>query len=162
VRFTLCRERTIFFLPSLPMKKPHNKKPPIYRANRSPSGWWLASYIVRFEYHDEDKSNLNRRCLAWKNTIILKAKNREEAFRKANKSGKLSNSQQFWSENNGRKGQVVFEGITNLLPIYEELDDGAEILWTEYKGRSVKKVKSWVKAKTDLEAFDDKETAANH
>jgi hypothetical protein len=42
--------------------------------NRGPYGWWMASYIMRFEYYDEDRKNPQRRCLAWENTVILKAK----------------------------------------------------------------------------------------
>jgi len=24
-------------------------------SNRSPYGWWIAAYVLRFEYYDEDK-----------------------------------------------------------------------------------------------------------
>ena len=57
------------------------KKSIPYR-NRSPHGWWIGSYVERYEFNDEDRSNLNRRCDAYENTVILKAKNREEAYRK--------------------------------------------------------------------------------
>ena len=50
--------------------------------NRSPHGWWIGSYVERYEFNDEDRSNLNRRCDAYENTIIFKAKNREDAYRK--------------------------------------------------------------------------------
>jgi hypothetical protein len=58
--------------------------------NRSPHGWWIASYLERFEYYDEDRTNLRRRCLAWENTILVKARNRHEAWRKAMAQGRLS------------------------------------------------------------------------
>lgn len=48
---------------------------------------------------------------------------------------------------------MVFESLTSLLPIYEELEDGAEIVLKEYKNKSVKKAQSWVKPKEQLEVF---------
>ena len=129
------------------------KKDRIPYRNRSPYGWWLATCLERFQFFDEDKSNPNRRCIAWENTILLKAKDREEAYRKAIKDGKLSEGGE--SELNGRKGTWIFEGLTSLLPIYEELEDGAEILWVEHKNFAVKTVKNWVCKKKELEAFLD-------
>ena len=58
--------------------------------NRTRHGWWIASYLERFEYYDEDTSNLKRRCRAWENTILIKARTREEAWRKAMAEGRLS------------------------------------------------------------------------
>jgi hypothetical protein len=124
--------------------------------NRSPHGWWIAAYVTRFEYYDEDKKNLNRRCLAWENTIILKAKDRNEAYRKAVRLGKLANGQEMWEADSGRKGAWRFEGLTSLLPIYEELEDGAEVMWRKYANRTVKKIRALAKPKEKLEAFDDK------
>lgn len=95
--------------------------------NQSPFGWWIASYIQRFEFGDEDQSNLNRRCLAWENTIIIKAKNREQAYRKAIKIGQLSNGSKMHTSD-GRQGEWKYEGLTSLIAIYDELEDGAEIL----------------------------------
>src|SRR5262245_30480845 len=100
--------------------------------NRSPYGWWIVSYIMRFEYYDEYRKNHQRRCLAWENTIILKAKDRNEAYRKAVRFGKLSDGEEGWQADSGRKGAWRFEGLTSLLPIYEELEDCAEVMWRKY------------------------------
>jgi hypothetical protein len=129
------------------------KKDRIPYRNKSPYGWWLATCLERFEFYDEDKSNSNRRCIAWENTILIKAKDREEAYGKAVENGKLSDGSE--ADFNGRKGTWVFEGLTSLIPIYEELEDGAEILWDEHKNCAVKTVKSWVRTKGELEAFTD-------
>ncbi|MGH9826138.1 MAG: hypothetical protein ACREDR_23150, partial [Blastocatellia bacterium] len=122
--------------------------------NRSPSGWWVASYLERFEFEDEEKKNLNRRCVAWENTIIIKARNREEAFRKAEKAGRLVDGIEGYSPLERpkmmgigplvrgsvlpkRRGVWRYEGLTSLLPIYEDLQDGAEIIWQEHKNVTV-------------------------
>lgn len=133
-------------------KKPKTRIP--YR-NKSPFGWWVASYLERFEYEDEDQSNLARRCVAWENTIILKAKNREAAYRKAEKIGRLNDGNGMYRATDGRKGVWKYEGLTSLLPIYEELEDGSEILWKAHENRTVKKIQSWVKSKDELETFID-------
>ena len=128
--------------------------------NRNHSGWWIASYIERFEYYDENKSNIARRCLAWENTVLIRARSREEAYRKAVALGRLSNGNKGWNSETKRRGVWRFEGLTELLPVYEELIDGAEILWKEHANRTVKTVKSLVKRKRDLSVFNDREEKA--
>lgn len=125
--------------------------------NRSPFGWWIASYLQRFEYYDEDKKNLARRCLAWENTILIRARTREQAYRKAVAMGQSSNGSEAWDSNTKRRGAWRFEGLTELLPVYDRIEDGAEISWIKHENRSVRKVKSFVKRKRDLAVFDDSE-----
>ena len=120
----------------------------------SPVDWYVARILVRFEYYDENKSNLNRRCKAWENQILIKATSPEEAYEKALDHGKLHEEGEAWDENTGRKGSWQFEGLTSLLPIYDELEDGAEITWTEYKNKTVRKIKSWASPKDQLQVFD--------
>ena len=112
--------------------------------------------MERFEFYDELKSNPNRRCLAWENTILVKARNRDDAYKKATSLGKASDGTEAWF-GSGRKGAWRFEGLTMLLPIYEELEHGAEILWDEHVGRSVKSIRAMVRTKRELAVFDDSE-----
>ena len=107
--------------------------------NKSPHGWWVATLIERFEYDHEDKNNPRRRCQAWVNTVIFKAIDREQAFDKANKYGELGKSNKSdWSDEKGRKGKWIFEGISSLLPIYEEIDpDGTCLLYTSPSPRDL-------------------------
>jgi Domain of unknown function (DUF4288) len=127
----------------------------IAHRNRSPHGWWIASYLQRFEATDEDRRNLNRRCIAWENSILVRARERQEAWRKAMAHGRLTDRLQSPDVVRGRKGIWRFEGLTSLLPIYDRLEDGAELLWVEHSGRSVRSIRRLVKAKADLEAFLD-------
>ena len=66
------------------------------------TGWWIVAYIERFEYYDEDRRSLNRRCLAWENTIPIKARTSEEAWRKAVAQGTLSEGKEAWDSETGR------------------------------------------------------------
>ena len=125
--------------------------------NRSPHGWWIASYLERFEYHGENRRNAGRRCLAWENTILVRARDREAAWRKALAWGRLSDGNEASNIRTGRKGVWRFEGLTSLLPLYDRLEDGAELIWTEHSGRTVRSIRALVKTKKQLEAFDDAE-----
>ena len=121
----------------------------------SPSGWWIASYILRAEWDDKPSPSDRSRCLAWENTIILKAPDREAAFVKAVELGEEASGSELQSEGGNHTGRWVFEGLTTLCAIHDEPEDGAEVLWDEYPRISVGKVRSFVKKKEELEAFDD-------
>jgi hypothetical protein len=41
-------------------------------------------------------------------------------------------------------------GVTELLPIYEEIEDGSEIAWAEHRGRALKSLRGLVKTKKEL------------
>jgi hypothetical protein len=133
-------------------------KKKIPHRNQSPYGWWVASILTRYEEEGEDTKRMNRMCMAWEDTIIIKADDREEAYRKAVTEGKNRESKSYdcTDQKTGKKGRWVFEGLMSLLPIYEELEDGAEIIWNEHY-RSAKKLKSWVKKKSELESFIDED-----
>ena len=128
--------------------------------NHSPYGWWIATYIERAAWDDEPHPSPNSRCLAWENTIILQAPDREAAYAKA-VSLASQYSSEFEDDSGNRKGHWVYEGLTSLLPIHDELQDGAEILWVEHRNRTVRKVRSWVRRKEQLEAFDDTPAVGN-
>lgn len=122
--------------------------------NHSPYGWWIASYIVRAAWDDQPCPPDKSRCLAWENTIILQAPDREAAYAKAVALASVEGSG-FENGAGTRKGHWIFEGLTSLLAIHDELTDGAEILWTEHDNRTVGKIRSWIKRKDELEVFDD-------
>ena len=66
------------------------------------------------------------RCLAWENTIVLQATDREAAYAKAASLASQNSSQFVDDSNNDRKGRWIFEGLLSLLPIYDDLKDGTE------------------------------------
>jgi hypothetical protein len=60
-----------------------------------------------------------------------------------------------WDADSGRRRSWHCEGLTMLIPIYDKLEDGAEVLWVDHTGRTVGRIRSLVKKKHELEAFDD-------
>ena len=119
----------------------------------SPSGWYIASYIERFWVVGEDDSNENHRCTAWENTILIKASNPEQAYEKA--LAEANFGKEPYVNSDGVKVQFVFEGLTSLIPVYESLEDGAEIMWVEHNNKAIKTIRSMIKNKTELEVFSD-------
>ncbi len=93
------------------------------------------------------------RCRVWENTRLLRAKNREEAYRKALKLGRAGHP----SKTHG--GEWRFVGISMLFPVYEEIEDGAEILWTDRGLMAMKNIKKLTKNKRHLPVFNDKKRA---
>ncbi len=120
-----------------------------YDKNLSPVGWYVGSYILRFiECKAKGNNRLNKKFLVWENTVIVKARNQDHAFDKIEALAKKETK----PYKGGPKGidvQWLFEGITEVLPIYEELGDGAEIMWAKYE-RSLKKIRSWRRTKAQV------------
>ncbi len=46
--------------------------------------------------------------------------------------------------------QWVFEGVTEVLPVYEELEDGAEIMWCQRAPRKLKNLRKRVRQKHEV------------
>lgn len=129
-------------------------KTEIPECNKSRYGWWVATIVERYEHFDEDKTNLNRRCTSWMNTVLIKATNRDEAYRKAIAQGKLG-TLSICGPEGGRQGHWVFEGLASLLPICDKLEDGAEIIWQQATNITVKTVKACVRKRRNLECYQD-------
>jgi len=119
----------------------------------SPVDWYLACYIHRFKVIGEKEDKPNNRFTAWENTILIKAKGPEEAYNKAIEEAKTGCEP--YKNTDGEMVKFVFEGLTSLIPIYENLEDGTEIAWAEYENRTLKKIRSWIKDKAELEVFED-------
>lgn len=117
--------------------------------NISPVGWYVGTYLIRFIESDVDRNNdLEKRFYSWENTVIVKAESMEEAFQKIEQIAK-DEEKPYKGGPEGIPVQWVYEGITELLPIYEELEDGAEIMWGEHKPRKLKNLRSMVSRSVD-------------
>ena len=124
------------------------KAPKIPSRNQSHSGWWIFSELEHWVAKGKGLSPRGR-YPDWENTRLLRAKNREEAYRKALKLGRAGHP----SKTDG--GEWRFAGITMLLPVYEDIEDGAEILWEDRGSLSLKRIRELVKSKRKLPVFQD-------
>jgi hypothetical protein len=115
--------------------------------NVSPVGWYLGSYLLRFvELADPGRNDPERRFHSWENTVVVRAKTIQEALVKVERIGKKSCK----PYRGGAKGVSVkweYMGVTEMLPIYEEIEDGAEIAWRERAPRTLRKLEGLVGTK---------------
>ena len=127
------------------------KKSKIPSRNKSSTGWWLYREVEQWVSDRQKKITPNSKFPIWENTRIIKAKNRDHALSKALKLSGVG----YPMRTNG--GEWRFVGISQLLPIYEEIEDGAEIMWEDHGRLPTKRIKQLVKSKKQLVVFDDKE-----
>ena len=119
--------------------------------NKNHTGWWIFTEVEQWVSNRQKKLTTNSRCLVWENTRLIRASNRDQAYRKALKFGRLG------KPSRTKGGEWRFAGISMLLPVYEEIEDGAEILWADHGALPIKAIKKLVKTKSQLSVFDDRE-----
>ena len=103
--------------------------------NVSPVGWYLGAYLLRFvELNDPKRDDPNKKFLSWENTVLVRAKSLREAFRKIDHIGK-QNCKPYDGGPERVPVKWDYMGVTEVLPIYEELQDGAELAWQERSDR---------------------------
>ncbi|MCP5235359.1 MAG: DUF4288 domain-containing protein [Zoogloeaceae bacterium] len=121
-----------------------------YDKNVAPHGWYIASYLLRFiEVAEEGNDDPEKRFVTWENTILVKARSMNEAYEKALRVA-MKETQPYKGGPDGVDVQWVFEGITDLLPIYEELADGAEIMWAKHAPRKLRNIRRRARTKDEL------------
>ncbi|GHA16375.1 hypothetical protein GCM10008090_27730 [Arenicella chitinivorans] len=118
----------------------------------SPVGWYIGTYLARFiEIEDENNDDPETRFATWENTVIVKAPTLEEAFEKIERIG-IEHAEPYKSRETGVPVQWEYLGIIDLLPIYEELEDGSEVMWASNHPKKLKNLKAIVK---DVSAFKE-------
>ena len=120
--------------------------------NKSHSGWWIFREVEQWVSKRKTLSPSSR-CPVWENTRLIRARSREEAYRKAMRLGQAGHP----SKTNG--GEWRFAGISMLLPVFEDIEDGAEILWVDRGSLPVKSIRKLVKSTRELPVFNDEEEA---
>lgn len=109
----------------------------------SPVGWYVGSYLLRFvELNEPGNDDPDASFLVWENTVIVRAETLEEAFQKVVRVGQQHTEPYQGGPDGGAPVQWIFEGITDLLPIYEPLEDGAEIMWAEHDSVKLGKLRN--------------------
>lgn len=122
----------------------------MYDKNVSPVGWYVCSYLLRFvELEWEHKNDPEAKFLSWENTVLVRAFSIEEAYEKTVTIAKEC-IEPYKGGDGGVDVQWVFEGLTEVLPIYEEIEDGAEIMWTERHPRKLRNLRKLVHEKHEF------------
>lgn len=118
--------------------------------NISPVDWYVGSYLLRFmELRDPERNDPDARFLSWENTILVRAKSFDEAYAKVVAIGK-DNATRYRGGSEGVPVKWQYVGVTELLPVYDEIRDGAEIAWAEHSPRALRNLRKSVKTKQEL------------
>lgn len=121
-----------------------------YDKSISPVGWYVGAYLIRFiEIGEQGNDDPETRFLSWENTVIVKADNLSQAYDKVVAIAKAC-TKPYKGGEAGIPVKWVFEGVTELLPIYEPLEDGVEIMWAERKSRKLKNLRKMVRGRKDF------------
>lgn len=92
--------------------------------------WFIVEIIEKCEPVKRDEKQELRRVTTWGNHHLIKADSPEKAFDKAVKLGKEAEYK--FTNTDKIKMEWIFVGIGELLPIYEDIEDGAELMWNDY------------------------------
>jgi tetratricopeptide (TPR) repeat protein len=107
--------------------------------------WFLAEHIQQFTFANGDDP------LVWVNTRLVQATSLEEAYSKAMAQGEPYNHT--FINTDQIEVTCTFRGLRDLYLIYEKLEDGAEIIWTEYDDLSESQIAAMITPKEKLAAF---------
>ncbi len=107
--------------------------------------WFTADLIMEIIVHGSEKNVVHR------NLRLIRAKLPEEAYEKATKVGRASETS--YQNPMGQRVEIHFRGIAKLDAIYEPLEDGAEIAFEELTGISEEEILSMIPPKNRLDAF---------
>jgi hypothetical protein len=92
--------------------------------------WFIVEIIEKYEPVERNEKQDLRRVTTWGNHHLIKAESPEKAFDKAVKLGKEKNYK--FVNSDKMEMESIFVGIGELLPIYEDIEDGAELMWNDY------------------------------
>jgi len=112
--------------------------------------WYLAGLIQ--EFHAMNKETK----LIYLNWTLVNATDAEEAYSKALKFGEAYNAE--YANNEGVIVTIRFRGLSDLNEIYEELEDGAEIVYDEFEEVNDEEIEHMLRPKQELSVFRPRKT----
>ena len=108
--------------------------------------WWLADLIVEIQLEGVPGN------LIWYNLTLIRAESAEEAYAKALQFGHQSETTE--TRPDGSLQTTRFRGLRDLLVIYEEPEDGSELLYEERRDLSEKELLASIRPKEKLSVFE--------
>ena len=107
--------------------------------------WYVGQIVEEFKVHGETKN------LVHINTVLIRANSPERAYEKALELGRSVD--RVFTNTDGAEVCVHFRGISGLFPVYDKLEDGAELLYEEHEGLSETAIQKLVQPKGNLAVF---------
>ena len=101
----------------------------------------MGSYLLRFvELANKRNYALRSRFLTWENTVIVKARNLNHAYDRVVSIAKR-HTKPYKGGRDAVDVQWLFEGVTELLPIYARIFDVSVIIWAERRPQTLKNIR---------------------
>ncbi len=107
--------------------------------------WYLAEIVVHITVENDPRSVVHT------NMILVQASSDEEAYKKAVQYGKAE--EQTYENSDGQRVVSRFRGLHNLSRIYDDLQHGAEIIYSEDIGMDESQIEARVTPKQNLNVF---------
>lgn len=107
--------------------------------------WFIGELVEEFKAAGQVKN------LVHINTILIRANSPEMAYEKAIALGESAN--RVFRNTDGVEVSVRFRGLRGLYPVYDRLEDGAELLYEEHEGMGDEAIAEMVKLKEALAVF---------
>jgi hypothetical protein len=107
--------------------------------------WYVAQLVERIRVQGDPRSVVHV------NYVLVRAKNPSQGYGKAKRLGESGETS--YANPSGQRVTSRFLGIRELNEVYEELEDGAEILYTQHVGLSDRAARALVPKRTALSVF---------
>ena len=107
--------------------------------------WYLAEIVEQITVEGDSGNVVHT------NMVLVRADSPEEAYRKALELG--SWGEQSWENTDGKLVTIRFMGLHDLNVIHDELEHGAELIYSEEIGMEEAALQRWVTPKESLGVF---------
>jgi hypothetical protein len=108
--------------------------------------WFRADLIQQFDFANGDNP------LVWVNEILIQADSLDKAYEKALSYGARYN--ETYTNADGGLVTVRFRGLKHLYLIYDKLEDGAQLLYSEYDDLTEADIAAMITPKEQSAAFE--------
>ncbi len=113
--------------------------------NHSKFEWYLAELVEKITVAGDPRSVVHQ------NLILIRATSADEAYKKA--VTVVKNAETSYANPAGKLVQITFEGISDLVPTYEDLEDGAELMFRRTVGMTDEQIGAMIVPQDRLPAF---------
>ncbi len=104
--------------------------------------WFIAEQVQELRVEGQDTS------LVYINSILVKADTEESAFNHAVELSRHLNHE--YENTNGAKVRSVFRGLSDLNPVHDKLEDGAELWFYSRDEQTEEQIAAMVQTKEKL------------
>jgi len=107
--------------------------------------WYLAELVQEIRVEDDPRN------VVWRNLTLIRADSPDEAYDKALRFGHDGDTE--YDNPEAKQVKIAFRGISRLDVIYDDLEDGAELLFYSQLNVSQKQIAELLCSKERLSVF---------